>query len=198
MATDVVHLSLDTMLARFRFLGEYLNSAVYNAMLVSANKMLADVTKLRMSNPRRGSTSTNLGVDTGTARRSMIDRVGVTPEKIFALIGSPVDYVKTHEEGFHGVAHVRAHTRQLVSLSRNTKTGLVSKISAGKYKKAIRKNRKTIAYVRPYARKVDIIGKHFIRDTVAQAVIPTQDRITTALVIAAKTGRVPAPSQLGA
>ncbi len=195
MATDVVNLSLNAMVERFKFLGDMLPQTVFNAMLVSAKKMLADVTKQRMSNPRRGSTSTNLGVDTGTARRSMIDQAGITPDKVFALIGSPVDYVKTHEEGFHGTAHVRASMRSHKGkILARTATGAVKK----RARVTARQKSKGAWSVRAYERKVNIIGKHFIRDTVLQAGIPTQDRITTALIIAAKTGRIPTPSQLGA
>ena len=52
--------------------------------------------------------------------------------------------------------------------------------------------------MRAHTRKVDIIAKHFIRDTVQENVLPTEERITQALIIAAKTGQIPTPSQLGA
>ena len=197
MATDSVRLTLPDMTERFKFLGDKLGPTVFAAMLISAQKMLADVVSKRMSNPRRGSTDRNLGVDFGTARRSMIDKAGITEDKVFALIGSPVGYVRTHEEGFHGPVQVRGHVRQLVALTMNAK-GKVTKKSAAAFKSAVRNKQATTAHVRAYSRKVDIIAKHFIRDTVTEAVPPTEERIMRALVIAAKTGRVPSPTQLGA
>lgn len=198
MADETVRVDMTGMLERFKSLGPLMGPTVYVAMLISAQKMLRDVVSKRMSNPRRGSTATNLGVDTGTARRSMIDQAGIEAERVFALIGSPVEYVKTHEEGFSGTQHVRGYVRKNISLKRNVKTGQVSKKSAREYKAAIRKGNRVTSNVRAHGRKVNIIAKHFIRDTVLAAKVPTEDRIVKALVIAVKTGRVPAPGQLGA
>ncbi len=195
---DTIKLNLDEMIQRFRFLGANLAPTVYTAMLVAAQKMLRDVVQKRMSNPRRGSTATNLGVDTGTARRSMIDQAGMTADTVFALIGSPVDYVRTHEEGFHGSVNVPAHVRRNVSLKRNAKTGMVSKKSATQYKSALRADHKTTSFVRAHKMKLDIIAKHFIRDTVQEAVAPLEKRVLQSLLIAVKTGQVPSPGQLGA
>jgi len=196
--TETIRLTIPEMLERFKSLGEKLGPTAYVAMLVSGQKMLRDVVKNRMSNPRRGSTSTNLGVDTGTARRSMTDLTQQTERSITTLIGSTVDYVRSHEEGFHGPVQVRAHTRRIAVLERNTHTGRVSKASSRKYKAALRSGRKTSAHVRAYTRKVNILAKHFIRDTVIANVVPTTDRITRALLIAVKTGKVPQAGQLGA
>jgi hypothetical protein len=198
---DTVKLSMADMLKRFEFLGVNLPRTVYVAMLVAAQKMLRDVVSKRMSNPRRGSTATNLGVDTGTARRSMIERAGLTPERVFAMIGSPIEYVRVHEEGFHGTQNVKAHVRR--------RLGVIKAVAIGASRGAVVKRAAVTArqkrldashpiHVRSHSRKVDIIAKHFIRDTVLQNVEPTQDRIVQALVIAAKTGQVPTPRQLGA
>lgn len=198
MPNETVKLNLDEMIQRFRHLGENLAPTVHSAMLISAQQMLRDVVKNRMSNPRRGSTAFNLGVDTGTARRSMVDRAGMAAESVFALIGSPIDYVKTHEEGFHGTQHVHGYVRRQVALVRSARTGKVTKKSAAKYKAAVMGRLKNRIYVRPHGRKVDIIAKHFIRDTVFQAVAPLEQRVLRALMIASKTGRVPSPRELGA
>jgi hypothetical protein len=195
---DTIKLNLDEMIQRFKFLGEHLAPTVYSAMLITAQNMLRDVVSKRMSNPRRGSTATNLGVDTGTARRSMIDQAGLEAERVFALIGSPVDYVKAHEEGFHGTVNVPGHVRRNVSLKRNVKTGLVSKTSARQYKAALKAGHKTTSFVRAHKMKLDIMAKHFIRDTVQEAVAPLEKRVLQALMIATKTGSVPSPGQLGA
>ena len=195
--TETVKLNMDEMIQRFRFLGANLAPTVYSAMLISAQKMLRDVVSKRMSNPRRGSTSTNLGVDTGTARRSMIDQAGLTAESVFALIGSPVDYVKTHEEGFRGRVNVPAHTAQHrhgKTLAVSAKTGAITK----RARLTARQKAKGSWAVRAHSRKVDIVAKHFIRDTVFESVAPREKRVLQALMIAAKTGRVPSPGQLGA
>jgi hypothetical protein len=196
--TETVTLDLTGMLDRFRSLGPLLAPTVYTAMLVSAKKMLSDVVSKRMSNGRRGSTATNLGVDTGTARRSMVDQAGFDADHVFSLIGSPIDYVAAHELGFQGTQHVRAHARRNVALERNTKTGRVSKSSARAYKAAARAGHVLTSNVRAHGRQVNIVAKHFIRDTVIESKVPTEDRILRALQIAVKTGRTPSTSQLGA
>lgn len=195
--SETVKLNLDEMLHRFKFLGDKIGPTVYAAMLVSAKKMLADVVKKRMSNPRRGSTATNLGVDTGTARRSMIEQAGITADRVFALLGSPVDYVKTHEEGFRGTVQVPTHTAQ----HRHGRTLAVSvKTRAITKRAALTKRQKARGpwTVRSHSMKMDIHAKHFIRDTVNESVAPLEKRILQSLLIAAKTGQVPSPSQLGA
>lgn len=195
--SETVKLNLDEMLQRFKFLGDKLGPTVYSAMLISAQKMLADVVKIRMSNPRRGSSATNLGVDTGTARRSMIDQAGITADRVFALIGSPVDYVQAHEEGFSGRVNVPAHMAQHRhgrTLAVSAKTGAITK-RAGLTK---RQKAKGAWLVRAHSMKMNIHAKHFIRDTVQGAVAPLEKRILQSLLIAVKTGQVPSPSQLGA
>jgi hypothetical protein len=193
--TETVKLNLDEMIQRFRFLGQNLAPTVYAAMLITAQKMLRDVVSQRMSNPRRGSTATNLGVDTGTARRSMIERAGMTADAVFALIGSPVDYVRTHEEGFHGTVQVPASTRQHKGqIPVSAKTGAVTK----RARLTVAQKAKGSWVVRAHSRKLDVIAKHFIRDTLQGAVAPLEKRILQSLLIAAKTGQVPSPGQLGA
>jgi hypothetical protein len=196
---DTVKLNMADMLKRFEFLGSNLVATVYVAMLVAAQKMLRDVVSKRMSNPRRGSTATNLGVDTGTARRSMIERTGLTADRVFALIGSPLEYVRVHEEGFAGTQNVKAHIRRRLGVIKavSISTRAVVKRAAVTARQR-RLDASSPIHVGAHSRKVDIIAKHFIRDTVLENVEPTVDRITRALVIAAKTGRVPSPRELGA
>lgn len=203
MADETVKLDMDRMIERFASLGKLLGPSAYVAMLVTAQKMLRDVVSKRMSNPRRGSTDTNLGVDTGTARRSMTDVAGLDSDKVYALIGSAVDYVKTHEEGFHGTQHVRAYLRRNVALKRvvnrrSARNGMITKGSAARYKAAARKGHALTSHVRAHGRKVNIIAKHFIRDTVLEAKVPAENRIIRAMLVAARTGKVPTPNQVGA
>lgn len=194
---DTVRLSLDQMLERFKFLGKQLAPTVYRAMLVSGQEMLRRTVKDHMSGPRRGSKPSVLGRDHGTARRSMIAQTEFKNEVIGSLVGSPLGYVRAHEEGFDGSVQVRGHTRRIIRLERNTKTGRVSKKSAAAYKAASRRAGKTLAFVRPYKRDVRMPALHFIRDAVLESVTPTENRIVKALMYAARTGQVPTPGQLG-
>jgi len=196
--TETVKLNMDEMIQRFRFIGKNLAPTIYRAMLVSAQAMLRKGVVEHMSGAKRGSGPSLLGVETGSARRSMIDQAGLAADKVFALIGSPLGYVRAHEEGFDGPVQVRAHTRRIIRLKRNTRTGRVSKKSAAAYKASVRKGGKRFAYVRAHDRKVDIVAKHFIRDTVLESVAPTEQRILKALMIAARTGKIPTTGQLGA
>jgi len=194
MADATVKLDMAAMVEKFKSLGPLMAPSVYVAMLVTAQKMLRDVVSQRMSNPRRGSTATNLGVDTGTARRSMIDAAGVTADKVFALIGSPEAHVKVHEEGFHGTQHVPAHTRRRLGKAKAyaIKTRAVVKRSAP----TAAQRRAGPINVRAHTRKANIVAKHFIRDTIMAAKVPTEDRILKALVSAFVTGRVPTFGQV--
>lgn len=193
---DVIKLSIDGIVERFKSLGPMLAPTVYVALLASTQKMLADVTAKRMSNPRLGSSAKNLGVDTGTARRSMVSGVRVTEEVVSAFLGSPTDYVAVHEQGFSGTVAVPAHTARW----RHGKAKLVHIRThrgvkfAGLSKKQKARGEWT---VRSHSRKMNIVAKHFIRDTVVEATTPTANRVTQALLIAFKTGRVPSIGQVG-
>jgi len=193
---DVVKLPIDGIVDRFKSLGPLLAPTVYVAMLASTQKMLGDVLSKRMSNPRRGSTATNLGVDTGHARQSMVGPVKQTAETVQAILGSTKDYVAAHEAGFHGTVNVPAHTRQW----RHGKAKQVD-IRTRRGVKFARLSAKQKArgswVVRAHPMKMNILAKHFIRDTVLEAKDPTADRITKALMIAIKTGRVPSMAQMG-
>jgi len=198
--TETVKLNMDEMIGRFKFLGKQLAPTIYTAMLVAGQAMLRKGVMEHMSGPKRGSGPGLLGRDTGTARRSMIAQTAMDASKVGSLIGSPLGYVRAHEEGFDGPVQVRAHTRRIIRLERTSRSGFtkVSKKSAARYKAALRRGGKTVAYVRAHDRQVNIAAKHFIRDTVLESVAPTEQRILKALMIAARTGKVPTPGQLGA
>lgn len=172
-------------------------NAVFTAALVSAEAMLRDTIKLHMSGPKRGSQWKLLGVDTGHARRSMQNQAEIAGNIISAEIGSSLGYVKAHEEGFSGPVKVRAHTRRIVALSRNNR-GKVSAKSAKRYKERIKAGKKNTAFVRAFTRKVNISAKEFIRYGVLGQSPQTRLRAMRSLEILARTGRVPAPSELGA
>lgn len=194
---DVVTLDLTGMLERFQSLGPLLAPSVYVAMLVSAEAMVKDVIKKRLSGPR-GSPGV-LGIVTGGARRSMTDIVEADGGTIKAILGSALKYVRAHEVGFSGSEHVRAHDRRrlgairAVSIAPATR-GLVSRRS----QPTAAQRRAGPIHVRAFDRKVNIIAKHFIRDTVLEAKEPTASRIERALVMAFKTGRPPTTREVGA
>lgn len=194
---EIIRLDAQQIIDRFRFLGQALVPTVYNAMLVSANRMLRDVVQKRMSGPR-GAPGI-LGVVTGTARRSMIDLVELQKETISAIIGSPLSYVKAHELGYHGPQNVRAHMRRrlgaakAISIAPATRGQIVKRGAITRAQRA-----KGPIMVKAHTRKVNIVAKHFIRDTIFAAKLPTETRIVNALLIAAKTGKVPTAAQIGA
>ena len=192
-----VILDIDQMIKRYEFLGSALRPTVFKAMLLSAQRMRRDVVEKRMSGPR-GAPGI-LGVVTGAARRSMTDEAEITADTITALFGSALGYVKAHEEGYKNDAQqIRAHDRK-----RRGKVKAVS-IAAATRGKVVKRGSITAAqrragpiHVRAHTRKVRIIAKHFIRDTLLAAKVPTENRIMRALVLAASTGKVPSASELG-
>jgi len=195
--SEIIKLDIDAMVERFRFLGKNLVPTVYTAMLVSANRMVRDVKLKRLSGPRGA--PGKLGVVTGAAGRSMTDIVRFQNDTIAAILGSGLGYVKAHEEGLHGVQNVKAHVRRRLGV---IKAVSIAQATRGKVIKrgavtAAQKRKGAIA-VKAHSRKANIIAKWFIRDMVREAKQPTERRIMNALMIAVKTGRVPAPNQIGA
>jgi hypothetical protein len=195
--SEYIKLSIDDMLKRFASIGANFLPTVYVAMVVSAERMIRDVVTSRMSGPRgaRG----HLGVVTGAGRRSMRYRVSYSNERLVTILGTLLGYIDTHERGYTGEQHVRAHERRrlgrvkAVSIAAATR-GLVSKRFA-----ATRAQRAAgPIHVRAHDRTANIVAKHFMRDTVRAAKIPTETRIGRALAVAFKTGRVPRPAEIGA
>jgi hypothetical protein len=207
---ETVKLSIPQMVSYFKALGPLLAQSAEVAMRLSGQKMLRDVAMNRMSNRRRGSTDKNLGVDTGHARRSMESWTGYDKGVLSTLLGSSVDYVKAHEEGVNYMAWVTAHERKakrygrkasiyspdMAQVQKFTKGRL---IGAGFRAEALRQGgRGWIYQVRAHNRHIRIVAKHFIRDTVVSAVPSVENGLLRAFVIAARTGKVPTPGQLGA
>jgi len=187
MATERV-LNMDEMMKRFEFLGRDLPRAVYVAMLVSAKAMLAGVTrKLR---------GEYLNVDTSRGWKSMQDFASFSDEKMQAGIDSDVIYIRAHEEGFHETVQVRAHTRRNIAPVFNN-AGRMTRKSVLAFRAALKKRAVRTSFVRAHAMHMNIRASHFMRDTINEQFNPTQDRIQRALVIAATTGQIPTPNQLG-
>ena len=183
-------LNMAEMLTRFEFLGKDLPKAVFAAMLISAKQMLTSVTK-----KLRGE---YLKVDTSRGWKSMQVFARFGENKMQAGIDTDVRYMKAHEEGFHVTVQVRGHIRRLVTLSTNVRTGIVTKKSARAYKRRVLEGRATSVFVRPHSMQMNIRARRFMRDTINQQFDPTASRIERALVIAARTGRLPSPGELGA
>jgi len=188
MATERV-LNMDEMFKRFAFLGANLPRSAYVAMLVSAKAMLTGVTK-----KLRGE---YLNVRTGHGWQSMADFAKFSEDTMQAGIDSDVIYMRAHEEGFHGRVQVPAHTAQhrhgrTLSMDIKTRTPLRQ---ARMTKRQIARGAWT---VRSHAMEMKIRARHFMRDAIDEQYDHTQDRIVRALVIAATTGQIPKPGQVGA
>lgn len=146
-------------------------------------------------------TGQDLGVVTGTARRSMVGLtgpgralpVGAIPaaatsgtayraDRIVGAVGSPLAYVRAHEEGFSGSVNVRAHVRKRMGRSEAlTPSG--------------RRSRKRVvtgfANVRAHSRMMDVKAKHFVKKSIEEIQGRLPDRVHSALLFLASTGRVP-------
>lgn len=110
-----------------------------------------------------------LGVVTGTARKSIRSEVRKRRDRILGVVGSPLNYVRAHEEGFRGVVDVRAHER--------TRRGRTHRVQA-------------------HSRQVNMRARHFLRDSVRENVEETERKILESLVRLLETGKVSAPGSL--
>ncbi len=175
--------------------GKQTPAIVRSALRAASLAMLRDVQINRLSHQY-------LGVDTGTGRRTIQQRVVDRGDSIRAEIGSPLVYMRAHEEGFEGAVQVRAHTRRLNSLQ--VRRGKVTKKSA---KAAKRAGGSSTAFVRAHTRQVRMRARRFLRDTVLQEAgklpgllstkSPIEARLVKALRIFFEQGRVPKPGELG-
>jgi len=144
------------------------DSSIRAAMQASVQAMMRDVILNRM-------TGQELGVVTGTARRSMRGRTWENSRRVVGEFGSPLGYVRAHEIGFHGPVGVRAHERTRGS---------------------------TTHPVRAHTRNVNIRARHFMRNSLSKETrggsgSKLTRRIVKALRIAAKQGRIPRAGELG-
>lgn len=179
--------------------GKKAPAALKNAMRAAVQAMIRDVVANRLSNQY-------LRVDTGGARRSITGEVRGGGERILGVIGSPLRYVRAHEEGFKGSVQVRAHTRRRSSLE--TRSGKATKKSVKAVKARLRAGRSGYSHVKAHSRFMNIRARRFLRDTVLQeagalptmlasGVAPFTRRATKALKILLLFSRVPKVSELG-
>ena len=141
--------------------GKGLPRVARTVLQASLAAMVRDVTVNRMSGQY-------LGVDTGKGRQSVRTSGHLSPagDRMRIYFGSPLGYIRAHEEGYTGPVQVREHTRRMLRPTHYK--GKVSKRSAKEIKAALRKGRKPYAHVRAHTRQVRIRARRFIRDTLLQ------------------------------
>ena len=185
MGTERV-LNMDEMLERFRVLGKDLPEAMFNAMIVSAEDMLA-----RVDRKLRGE---YLNVRTGRGWQSFQDFARISSSGIQAGIDTDVLYMKAHEQGFHGEVQVREHTAQHRGAIRaqDIKTHAASK----RAKVTKREAERGSWTVRAHTMLMNVRARYFMRDTINEAFDPTQDRVQRAVYLLVTTGRVPSPGEI--
>lgn len=200
---EFIRLDVSELAQALDALGLNVAEAVRRAAVLSVESMIADVVRERMSGQL-------LGVVTGTARRSMAGLTGggstpgaaamenaakarstVSPTRVTSEWGSPLAYVRAHEEGFHGMVGVRAHVRRRARTARawsiETHRGTV-----------FGRRPKGVVYVTGHAMRMNVRAKRFMAATVAAKAPSVSDRVWAALRILARTGRIPTYAQLGA
>lgn len=112
----------------------------------------------------------------GTLRKSINTDLQLAQSRVVGRIGSVLKYAAYHEFGFHGVMNVRAHTRvtdQIGGDGKSMDTRRVWATLSGEMlgfrdsrKAASRNQRKgfvMVQFVRAHSRRVDYLGKPFIR-----------------------------------
>jgi hypothetical protein len=186
--------SMAEMLKRFESLGKDLEPSIFNAMVISAEAMFAEVT----TNKMRGQ---YLGVVTGRGIRSMVPTTTRSKAKISAGIGSSVGYIAAHEQGFKPLetVGVKAHeARHRGRITRRGRRGVNANAILRRARLTKAQKATGVWAVKGHRRKVDIPARHFMRDTVREEFIPTVDRIERALYIAALTGGVASRAAINA
>ena len=160
---------LTEMLKRFSGIQQGLPQAIHRAVVNSIQAMSAYLVRDRLSH--RGPDT--LGVVTGTARRSIASGVeGIVPTGgvVRGYFGSPLRYVRAHDQGFAGTVRKRAH-------SRRTKKG-------------------GVAAVRAHDVRMNIRARRFFKKTIEVGQPGVERRVRTALRVLAVTGKVPTFSDI--
>lgn len=124
----------------------------------------------RLNFPRTGPTSPiGCRVITGRLRGSLrASRTTISGDSLVSSIGSNVRYAAALEEGFEGEVQVGAHARKQFSMQR----------VFGRRKKL----RGADSQVRAHTRRVSILARHFVRDTLAAQLPHYRDNIAAAML----------------
>lgn len=150
--------------------------------------------KLRFSKDRPP-VPTGLRWQTGTAVRSVRWDLEHSASRVVGRFGSPLGYVRAHEEGFRGTVQVPAHTRRVAPLERNAR-GKVTAASAKRYKQAKAKGRKTTVQVRAHSRRVNMHARRFFYATLKAIGPKLPIYARKSLDVLARHARVPSPGEL--
>lgn len=104
-----------------------------------------------------------LNVQTGRLRRSITQRVTEQGSTITGIVGTNVEYARTHELGFKGPVSVKAHLREI-------------KKAWGKPLKAAKK-----IQVKPHTRQVELPARSFLRSALADMEPKIRDELRETL-----------------
>lgn len=107
LSTSRTRISLDQVHDLVEQYGEEsVVKAVEIGLGLGMQAVLADVVSQKMSGQL-------LGVVTGTARRSIRVATETLRDRVRGIVGSPLRYVRAHEEGFKGTVEVAEHKRTM-------------------------------------------------------------------------------------
>ncbi len=189
-----VSIEMDEAKGHLVFLHKKLPAIMLRAAKASTALMVRRVVRGRLNEPKgaKGSVYPNLRRQTGTLQRnvtaSRFHQVD-SADKVVAAIGTSLVYGIAHEEGFTGVVQVKAHTRRLVEQAR-------SKAAVRRVKKKLKAGKKRVAHVKAHKRKMNLLARYYLRDTVLTHKKDIKGIARKAVIIAAKTGKLPQVTEL--
>jgi len=179
-----VNVNLKRQGERLEFLDKRMQALVKRAAQAFTAFLVRKVTKDKL----RGQV---LKRKTGTLIRSVTASrfLEVSESTVTAGIGTNLVYGIAHEEGFTGTVQVQAHSRRLVKQAKG-------KRAAAKFKKALKKKRQRTAFVRAHTRKLDIVARHYLRNTLLENREKAPTAVRRAILLALRTGKMPPVSSL--
>ncbi len=98
-------------------------------------------------------------------------------------VGTNIEYGRYHELGFHGVEHVRAHTRQVNSRSVSIRVARRSK-KTGELYIGREKTAQGIAFVRAFDRTVNYDGHPYLRPAAEDRAESIREHLQSAAIAA--------------
>jgi len=145
-----------------------------------------------LSGPRSATTLQNLS---GRLRNAVVTQTRRLDNTIRGYIGNAVKYAAFHEFGFHGVIHVKAHTRVVATLdargeSIDTRRAYIS--DTGQFlgwrdsRSRAAKRSKAVAFtftqnVKAHTRKLDYAGRPFIKPALDKSMDVIKRELNAAL-----------------
>ncbi len=177
--TTKVNINLKRQGERLEFMDKRMLALVTRAAQAFSAFLLRRVTKDKLRGQVLNRVTGNLIRDVTASRFLEVSEATVT-----AGIGTSLRYGIALEEGFKGRVQVKAHTRTLVEQAR-------SKASGRRVKKALKKKRQRTAFVRAHTRKMDIVARHYLRDTLLENQEKAPTAVRRAILLALRTGKLP-------